>query len=44
MPSVTPEVRRHVVELYQNLGLEGLLERLFALDPAYYETCRQKES
>ncbi|MEG2945698.1 MAG: isopentenyl transferase family protein, partial [Bacteroidales bacterium] len=42
MPSVTPEVRQKVVDLYAAVGLEGLLEILQKLDPEYYDIVDRK--
>ncbi|MEG1904860.1 MAG: tRNA (adenosine(37)-N6)-dimethylallyltransferase MiaA [Bacteroidales bacterium] len=42
MPSVTPEVRQKVVDLYAAVGLEGLLEMLQKLDPEYYDIVDRK--
>lgn len=42
MPSVTPEVRQHVVALYDSVGLDGLLEMLQELDPEYYKIVDRK--
>lgn len=42
MPSVTPEVRQHVVALYDSVGLDGLLEMLKELDPEYYKIVDRK--
>lgn len=42
MPSVTPEVRQHVMALYDSVGLDGLLEMLQKLDPEYYKIVDRK--
>ena len=42
MPSVTPEVRQKVVDLYAAVGLDGLLEMLQQLDPEYYDIVDRK--
>lgn len=42
MPSVTPEVRQHVVALYDSVGLDGLLVMLKELDPEYYKIVDRK--
>lgn len=36
MPSVSPEVRQQVVEMFGQMGLDGLLLELERLDPEYY--------
>lgn len=35
MPTITPEIRRHVLELYQQHGLQYMLDMLRQLDPTY---------
>lgn len=36
IPTVTPEIRKEVIQWYQENGLEALQQRLLSLDPEYY--------
>jgi tRNA dimethylallyltransferase len=36
IPTVTPEIRKDVIQWYQENGLEALQQRLLSLDPEYY--------
>lgn len=36
IPTVSPEIRKNVIEWYEDNGLEKLRQRLLALDPEYY--------
>ncbi|MEG1586152.1 MAG: tRNA (adenosine(37)-N6)-dimethylallyltransferase MiaA [Bacteroidales bacterium] len=42
MPSVSAEVRRQVVEMYETMGLDGILAELERLDPEYYAIVDRK--
>jgi tRNA dimethylallyltransferase len=37
IPTVDPEIRNQVIKWYEEHGVEALRERLFELDPEYYE-------
>ena len=44
IPTISPEVRAQVAEMYQNNGLDFMLERLKSLDPEYYEIVDRKNA
>ena len=44
IPTISPEVRTQVAEMYQNNGLDFMLERLKSLDPEYYEIVDRKNA
>ena len=37
IPSISPEIRNQVIELYNKDGLEGVQKRLLVLDPKHYQ-------
>lgn len=44
IPTITPETRLHVKQLLASEGLEGVLERLHALDPDYCDIVDRKNT
>ena len=44
IPTISEEVRKGTLALYEQVGLEGLLDKLRELDPEYYEIVDRKNT
>lgn len=44
IPTISDEVRQATLQLYEEIGLEGMLERLKTLDPEYYAIVDHKNT